>query len=171
MDGSFVKFNLNTQVFQGQIALQRQQHNQQHAALQAANDAHVIEPWTNQMEQAVYDKPIGFTSNNITIFFHFLNSNQPNLFQNIILWTILFPHNGKFWWDFRRWGWDACWNFLKKIASSIFGGKQCPRPRLKRRERVFFWRDTYINPRSLLPPQIIVLHTYWHIDFARDQGT
>ena len=84
MDGSFVKFNLNTQVFQGQIALQRQ-HNQQHAALQAANDAHVIEPWTNQMEQAVYDKPIGFTSNNIRIFFHFLNSNQPNLFQNIIL--------------------------------------------------------------------------------------
>ena len=48
--------DLTTPAIQNQVNLRRQQHNAQQAALHAANDQHVVEPWTEEMEQAVYDE-------------------------------------------------------------------------------------------------------------------
>ena len=56
--GLLPDLDLTTPAIQNEVALRRQQHNAQQAALQAANDAHVIEPWTDEMEQVTYDEPI-----------------------------------------------------------------------------------------------------------------
>ena len=47
---------LTSPAIKAEVNLRRTQHNQQQAALQLANDAHVIEPWTDEKVQAVYDE-------------------------------------------------------------------------------------------------------------------
>ena len=43
---------------QAEVVLQRQQHNAQQAAMVAADNNHVVEPWTDALEQVVYDEAI-----------------------------------------------------------------------------------------------------------------
>ena len=38
------------------MELRRNAHNNAQAARQAADDQHVIEPWTDEMQQALYDE-------------------------------------------------------------------------------------------------------------------
>ena len=64
--------DLMSPVVQAEVAIQRQAHNAQQAALLATNDQHVVELWTDEMEQVVYDeaiRPLGFTSKHIVIYF------------------------------------------------------------------------------------------------------
>ena len=50
--------DLNAPASQAEVQLRGQQHNAQQAALQAANEARVIEPWTGETEQVTYDAAI-----------------------------------------------------------------------------------------------------------------
>ena len=43
-------------VIQAEVARQRAAHNNAQAVLAAADDQHVIEPWTDELEQAIYDE-------------------------------------------------------------------------------------------------------------------
>ena len=43
-------------VVQAEVARQRTAHNNAQAAMAAADDQHMIEPWTDEMEQAIYDE-------------------------------------------------------------------------------------------------------------------
>ena len=43
---------------QNEVVIQRQRHNQEQAALFTADNNHVVEPWTDAMEQAIYDEAI-----------------------------------------------------------------------------------------------------------------
>ena len=52
------ELDLTTPAIQNEVNLRRQQHNAQQAALQAANDARLIEPSTDAMEQVIYDEAI-----------------------------------------------------------------------------------------------------------------
>ena len=49
------ELDLNSLAIQAEVVARRNAHNNAQAALQAANDQHVIEPWTDEMQQAVYD--------------------------------------------------------------------------------------------------------------------
>ena len=50
--------DLTSPAIQAEVVLQRQRHNAQQAALLAADNNHVVEPWTDEMEQAIYDEAI-----------------------------------------------------------------------------------------------------------------
>ena len=52
--------DLMSPVVQAEVTIQRQAHNANQAALLAANDQHVVEPWTDEM----------FISKHIVISFH-----------------------------------------------------------------------------------------------------
>ena len=52
------ELDLNSRPIQAEVAQRRPQHQQQQAALQLANDQHVIVPWDDDMQQAVYDEAI-----------------------------------------------------------------------------------------------------------------
>ena len=52
------ELDLNAPAIHNEVNLRRQQHNAAQAALAAANDQHVIEPWTDEMEQVIYDEAI-----------------------------------------------------------------------------------------------------------------
>ena len=52
------ELDLNSPPIQAEVAQRRLQHQQQQAALQVANDQHVIAPWDDDMQQAVYDEAI-----------------------------------------------------------------------------------------------------------------
>ena len=43
---------------QNEVNVQRQQHNAQQAALFAADNNHAVQPWTDEMEQVIYDEAI-----------------------------------------------------------------------------------------------------------------
>ena len=48
------ELDLTSLQIQAEVVARRNAHNNAQAALQAAYDAHVIEPWTDEMQQAVY---------------------------------------------------------------------------------------------------------------------
>ena len=50
--------DLMSPVVQAEVTIQRQAHNAQQAAMQAADDQHVLEPWTDALEQVIYDEAI-----------------------------------------------------------------------------------------------------------------
>ena len=50
--------DLMSPVVQAEVTRQRQAHNAQQAAMQVADDQHVIEPWTDALEQVTYDEAI-----------------------------------------------------------------------------------------------------------------
>ena len=51
--------DLMSPVVQAEVTIQRQAHNNANqAAMQVADDQHVIEPWTDAMEQVIYDEAI-----------------------------------------------------------------------------------------------------------------
>ena len=52
------ELDLTTPVIQAEVTRQRNAHNQAQALQAAADDQHVIEPWTDEMEQAIYDEAI-----------------------------------------------------------------------------------------------------------------
>ena len=47
---------METEPFQAEVAARRAARNNAQNALAAAHEAHVIEPWTDEMQQAVYDE-------------------------------------------------------------------------------------------------------------------
>ena len=53
------ELHLNSPPIQAEAAARRAAHNNAQNALHAANDAHAIEPWTNDTQQAVFDEAIG----------------------------------------------------------------------------------------------------------------
>ena len=50
------ELDLNSPPIQAEVAARRLQHQQQQNALLAANDAHVVVPWNDELQQAVYDE-------------------------------------------------------------------------------------------------------------------
>ena len=50
--------DLMSPVVQAEVTIQRQAHNANQAAMLAANDQHVVEQWTDEMEQVIYDEAI-----------------------------------------------------------------------------------------------------------------
>ena len=50
--------DLMSPVVQAEVAIQKQAHNANQAAMLAANDQHLVEPWTQEMEQVIYDEAI-----------------------------------------------------------------------------------------------------------------
>ena len=48
--------DVDTPAIQAEVFLRKQNHNAGQAALAAANNQHVIEPWTDEMEQAIFDE-------------------------------------------------------------------------------------------------------------------
>ena len=50
--------DLMSPVVQAEVTIQRQVHTAQQAAMQVADDQHVIEPWTDAMEQVIYGEAI-----------------------------------------------------------------------------------------------------------------
>ena len=58
------ELDLMSPVVQAEGALQRQQHNNNQAALATANDQHVIEPWTEEMEQVICDEAFRLMAKN-----------------------------------------------------------------------------------------------------------
>ena len=48
--------DLNSPAIQADVAARRAARNNAQNALQAANDAHVVQPWTDETQQAVYDE-------------------------------------------------------------------------------------------------------------------
>ena len=52
------ELDLNSPPIQAEVVQRRLQHQQQQAALLAANDQHVVVPWDDDMQQAVYDEAI-----------------------------------------------------------------------------------------------------------------
>ena len=65
------ELDLIAPAIQAEVTLRRQQHNAQQAAMQVADDQRVIEPWTDAMEQVIYDEAIfGFTSQRMVVYFH-----------------------------------------------------------------------------------------------------
>ena len=60
---------METEPFQAEVAARRAARNNAQNALAAAHEAHVIEPWTDEMQQAVYDEAIlGFTDKHILTY-------------------------------------------------------------------------------------------------------
>ena len=66
------ELDLNSPAIQAEVVARRNAHNNAQAALRAANDQHVIEPWTEEMQQAVFDEATSSTDKHILIFFHSL---------------------------------------------------------------------------------------------------
>ena len=58
------ELDLMSPVVQAEGALQRQQHNNNQAALATANDQHVTEPWTEEMEQVICDEAFRLMTKN-----------------------------------------------------------------------------------------------------------
>ena len=54
--GRCPELDLNSPAIQAEVVARRNAHNNAQAALRAANDQHVIEPWTEEMQQAVFDE-------------------------------------------------------------------------------------------------------------------
>ena len=52
------ELDLNSPLVQNEVAARRVAHNNAHAALVAADDTHVVQPWTDELQQAVYDQAI-----------------------------------------------------------------------------------------------------------------
>ena len=52
------ELDLTTPVIQAEVTRQRNAHNTAQAAMAVADDQHMIEPWTDEMEQAIYDEAI-----------------------------------------------------------------------------------------------------------------
>ena len=52
------ELDLNSPPIQAEVAQRRVQHQQQQNALLAANDQHVVVPWSDELQQAVYDEAI-----------------------------------------------------------------------------------------------------------------
>ena len=52
------ELDLMNPAVQAEVTLRRQQHNAQQAAMQEADDQHVIKTWTDEMEQVIYDEAI-----------------------------------------------------------------------------------------------------------------
>ena len=52
------ELDLTTPGIQAEVTRQRNAHNTAQAAMAVADDQHVIEPWTDEMEQAIYDEAI-----------------------------------------------------------------------------------------------------------------
>ena len=50
------ELDLMSPVIQAEVARQRAAHDNAQAVLAAADDQHVIEPWTDELEQASYDE-------------------------------------------------------------------------------------------------------------------
>ena len=50
-----------------EVQAKRAAHQQAQAALLAANDAHVVVPWNDDMQQAVMMKLLGFTDKHVVI--------------------------------------------------------------------------------------------------------
>ena len=50
------ELDLMPPVIQAEVARQRAAHDNAQAVLAAADDQHVIEPWTDEPEQAIYDE-------------------------------------------------------------------------------------------------------------------
>ena len=50
------ELDLNSPAIQAEVLLRRNAHNNAQAAQAAADDQHMIEPWTDEMEQAIYDE-------------------------------------------------------------------------------------------------------------------
>ena len=50
--------DLNSPVVQAEVVRQRTAHNNAQAAMLAADDQHMVGPWTDEMEQAIYDEAI-----------------------------------------------------------------------------------------------------------------
>jgi len=50
------ELDLNLPAIQAEVMLLKQNHIAQQQALLAADDQHQVEPWTNDMEQAIYDE-------------------------------------------------------------------------------------------------------------------
>ena len=67
------ELDLTTPAIQNEVSLRRQQHNAQQAALQAANDQHVIEHGQMKWNKLSMMRLLGFTSKHITIYFHSQN--------------------------------------------------------------------------------------------------
>ena len=49
------ELDLTSPVIQAEVARQRTAHNNAQAAMAVADDQHMIEPWTDEMEHAIYD--------------------------------------------------------------------------------------------------------------------
>ena len=62
--------------------VQRQQHNAQQAALFAADNNHVVEPWTDVLEQAIYDEATwrGLSSTKPLRYSHFLRKTPGKVY-------------------------------------------------------------------------------------------
>ena len=52
------ELDLNAPAIQAEVTLRRTAHNNAQAAMAAADDRHMIEPWTDGMEQVIYDEAI-----------------------------------------------------------------------------------------------------------------
>ena len=52
------ELDLMSPAIQAEVVIQRQRHNAEQAALFAADNNHVVEPWTDALEQAIYDEAI-----------------------------------------------------------------------------------------------------------------
>jgi len=52
------ELDLNSPPVQADVLARRSVHNNAQAALHAADDTHVVQPWTDEMQQAVYDEAI-----------------------------------------------------------------------------------------------------------------
>ena len=50
------ELDLTSPVIQAEVARERTAHNNAQAAMAVADDQHMIEPWTDEMEQAIYDE-------------------------------------------------------------------------------------------------------------------
>ena len=48
--------DLMSPAIQAEVVVQTQQHNAQQAALFAADNNHVVQPWTDEMDEAIYDE-------------------------------------------------------------------------------------------------------------------
>ena len=52
------ELDLMSPAVQAEVVIQRQRHNAEQAALLAADNNHVVEPWTDALEQVIYDEAI-----------------------------------------------------------------------------------------------------------------
>ena len=74
--------DLMSPAIQAEVALRRQQHHANQAAILAANDQHVVEPWTEEMEQVIYDEAMRLHKQ--------ANHDLFPLFQNLFALILLF---------------------------------------------------------------------------------
>ena len=61
--------DLNSPVVQAEVVRQRSAHNNAQAAMLAADDQHMVEPWTDEWNRQSMMRLLGFTSKHIVIYF------------------------------------------------------------------------------------------------------